>query len=82
MKNELMESKKGNIPLGGFILMFVTILVGLVFLAPITAAVNDANQNLSTSVSAILDLVPLFYVLALVAVAAIPVIIAFRSQAR
>lgn len=80
MDEKSVMNKKGqaSINLGTFILVFVTILVGLTFLPAITASVQAAAVNLSATTAVLLGLVPLFYVLLVIAVAAIPVIIAFK----
>ena len=76
--SELLESRKGT-TIGNFVLTFVTILVGLIFLPTIVASVNDAALNVTGATASLLNLVPLFYVLIVLAVAAIPAIVAFKQ---
>ena len=70
--------RRGQVSLGTFIVAFITILVAVVLFSPIVEAVSTAAANATAIQATVLNLVPLLYVLLILAVIAVELLIAFR----
>ena len=78
---QLMTSKKGQIggtSLGGIILLFVVMVVGLAFTPTISSSANDAAVNATGLAASLLPLTVGLYVIVLIAVPAAVIIALFR----
>ena len=76
----LRHAKKGQITAGTILLTFIVLLIGLALFGPVQDFANVANASAtSTAVQTIIQLIPLFYVLLILAVAALPVVLAFKK---
>lgn len=76
----MLLAKRGQVTAGTIMIVFITLLIGLALFGPILDFVAGVNTTDAT-VQTLVDLVPIFYVLLILAVAALPVVVAFRKAA-
>lgn len=82
LNRAVMQYRAGKIGIGGLLLVFITVLIGVALAGPFQTQVTDNLVNYTGGAKALGDQLPMFYVILIIGVIVTPIALEFAKLDR